>query len=108
MHTVHFGYVVVFVQDSGEPLDATTLVFGGLGFVFFWLLAASSNDLSVRRLGVNWKRLHRFGMHYLWFIFAFTFLGRVPNEPVSTVFFFAFVAALGLRVWVYWRSRKAI
>ncbi|NIP16390.1 MAG: hypothetical protein GWM88_17245 [Pseudomonadales bacterium] len=80
-HTVHFGYIVLYFRAVGELPDAITIVFGGGAFVVMWLMALTSNDASVRRLGARWRRLHRGGMHYLWFIFAYTWLGVALVDP---------------------------
>lgn len=105
-HTVHFGYVVAFVQLTEMP-DLTTLVGAGLAFVLYWLMAATSNNASVRKLGVRWKHLHRFGVHYLWFIYALTFLGGAGESFWSLFFFADAVLALGLRVLAYFKTRSA-
>jgi len=107
-HTVHFGYVVALVQQSDEPLGWITIVFGGLAFVLMWMMAATSNQASVRRLGRRWKRLHTFGMHYLWFIFMQSFAGRVGAADEHYLYAGLTVAgliALALRVWAYWATR---
>lgn len=98
-HTVHFGYVAVYVQTTTEVIEPVTYVGGGLAFVLFWFMAVTSNDASMRRLGVWWKRIHGFGMHYLWLIFALTFSGGVGVSWVSTLFFADCVVALILRLW---------
>jgi len=108
-HTVHFAAVVSLLRFTGEAVDPVTLVLGGLGFLVFWLLALTSNDASVRALGANWKRLHRFGVHYLWFIFFVTYLGDIARAPVLTLFLAPLLAALVLRVYVFvrrWRVRS--
>ena len=103
-HTVHFGYVVLLVQNSAEPLGWITIVGGGLAFVLMWLMAATSNDRSVALLGKNWRRLHTFGLHYLWLIFMQSFAGRIGSEDEYYLYAgLTIVGLLGLllRVWVY-------
>ncbi len=108
-HTVHFGYVVAFFVSSGEPLEWITIVFGGLAFVLMWLMAATSNNASVRRLGKSWKRLHAFGLHYLWLIFMQSFVGRVFVDDPDMIYLLlsiAGLAALVLRIAAYFVSRR--
>ncbi len=108
-HTVHFGYVVAFFVSSGEPLEWITIVFGGLAFVLMWLMAATSNNVSVRRLGKSWKRLHAFGLHYLWLIFMQSFVGRVFVDDPDMIYLLlsiAGLAALVLRIAAYFVSRR--
>lgn len=101
-HTVHFAAVVLMLRFTGEEVDAVTFALGGLGFVLFWALGLTSNDASVRALGGgNWKRLHRFGIHYLWLVFFVTYLGDVARVPVFAVFLLAFAGGLVLRVYLF-------
>ncbi|MEM7077297.1 MAG: hypothetical protein AAF513_01600 [Pseudomonadota bacterium] len=111
-HTVQFVYVVLFPAVLDQSLDLLTGVFGGAALVLMWLMAATSNDVSVRRLGKRWKTLHPIGVHYLWLIFMQTMGGRLGNEAQSD-FLFAFVIpgllAAGLRIAAYRvvRSRRS-
>jgi len=97
-HTVHFGYIVLWANASGEEIALVTLIFGGGAFVFLWLMALTSNDLSVRRLGLWWKRGHRFGMHYVWIVFVYTFMGVALAVPWYWFFVGAGLAGLLLRI----------
>ena len=105
-HTVHFGYVIAHELVSKSPADLLTWVFGGMAFVLFWVMAATSNDTSVKMLGPWWRRLHRFGMHYIWFIFFYTYLGVAAYVGGA---YWAYpvllVAALVLRVVAYAKRR---
>ncbi len=108
-HTIHLGALVQFVRERGEMPDLVTLGVGGGAFLAMYALAATSSDAAVRRLGgARWQRLHRFGVHYLWFVFAFTYLGRMQRDPA----FFApllvlAVALLGLRIAAFRARRQA-
>lgn len=107
-HTIHLAALVQFSRERGEVPELLTLVVGGGAFLAMYVLAATSNDAAVRWLGgARWQRLHRFGVHYLWFVFAFTYLGRMGRDPT----FFAPLLALavgvfGLRL-VAWRAKRA-
>lgn len=105
VHTVHFGYVVAFVILSGEAVALVTLVGGGLAFLLFWLMALTSNDAAVRWLGVGWKRLHRFGMHYIWLIFMQSFIPRAFEDPGYLIPSIAGVLGLVLRMAAHRRAR---
>lgn len=95
IHTVHFGYVVVFLLSPGGGAELLTVVFGGAAFVLLWAMAITSNRRAMLALGPRWKLLHRVGMHYLWFIFTFTLFGRVGLSLVSSLLFaLALFAAL--------------
>ena len=76
---------------AGVP--TVTLVFGGAGFVVVALMAATSSDAAVAWLGrARWTLLHRLGLYYLWFIFAFTYAGQ--SVAITAVL----LAALVLRL----------
>lgn len=95
IHTVHFGYVVVFLLSPGGGTDLLVLLFGGGAFPVLWAMAITSNRRAMLALGPRWKLLHRVGMHYLWFIFTFTLFGRVGLSLVSSLLFaLALFAAL--------------
>lgn len=82
-HTVHFGYVVALFVYTDTPLGLVTAVGGGLAFVLMWLMAATSNNWSMRRMGRYWGRLHTVGLHYLWLIFMQSFVTALLLTPFS-------------------------
>lgn len=109
-HTVHFGYVVALAVALDGELGWITLVFGGLAFVLMWLMAATSNDAAQRALKSGWKRLHTFGLHYLWLVFMQSFVGVAASEDpyyLYTLLSLAGFAALALRVFAYRASIRA-
>jgi hypothetical protein len=81
-HLLHLLAILALARWAPQAfadVPAVTLVFGGGGFVVVALLAVTSNDAAVAWLGhARWSRLHRAGLYYLWFIFAFTYLGQSP------------------------------
>ena len=107
-HFIHLGALISFYKISGWEVSSETLAGGGLAYVMLALMAATSNNWSVRRLGRWWKRLHSFGIHWLWFIFTFTYFGRL-TDPESfergIVQFMLCLAALAVRL-IAWRKRR--
>ena len=101
VHIIHLGALITFYRISGWEVSSLTLAGGGLAYVMLLLMAATSNSSSVRALGQLWKRLHSFGIHWLWFIFTFTYFGRLL-DPESfergIVQFILCLAALGVRL----------
>ncbi len=95
--TIHFAFIVLHVQATGELPDPVTLVLGGTPFLLLWAMAFTSNRPARRRLGRNWNRLHRTGMHYLWVVFVYTFAGRLPEQPEYWGLVLVGVAAAGVR-----------
>lgn len=107
-HTIHLGALLVAVLVFGPGRPLLTLLGGGLAYVLIYLMALTSNDWSMKRLGKYWKYLHSFGIHYIWFIFTFSYLGRLAKpETMMTGLIFAPImfAALGLRLYAYFRAR---
>jgi len=85
-HTVHLGVFVTYFAVGGVVPPAVVVVLGGLAYVLIGLMAATSNNWSVARLGPkNWRRLHTFGIYYVWLIFALTYLSRISRGPSSIV-----------------------
>jgi DMSO/TMAO reductase YedYZ heme-binding membrane subunit len=98
-HTIHLAALTTFQVTKEEMPDAVTLLGGGGAFVAMFALVATSNDAAVRRLGKSWRRIHKVGVHWLWFIFAFSYFGRVAEGQLFFVpFFGAALAGLGLRI----------
>ena len=82
---------------------------GGLAYAKIYLMALTSNDASQRALGKGWKWLHRIGIHYIWLIFAISYLSRaIHADPTYHVegrlLAPLFLAALVLRLYA-WRRR---
>ena len=106
-HIIHLGALVTFYRISGREVSGETLAGGGLAYVMIVVMAATSNAWSVRALGRWWKRLHSLGIHWLWFIFTFTYFGRLL-DPESfergIVQFILCLAALAVRL-IAWRKR---
>ncbi len=98
-HTIHLGALVTFVRMSGEAPALVTLVVGGGAYLTMFAMAATSNDAAVRMLGRNWKRLHAFGIQYIWFVFAQSYARRaLAGDPIHMVLFAMVLGGLALRV----------
>ena len=79
-HTIHgicFMWLIA-ATDVARPLSVW--IGGGSGYLLMWAMAATSNDRAMRALGRNWRRLHLTGMWWLWFVFTFSYAGRIA-EP---------------------------
>ncbi len=107
-HFVHLGALVSFFILIGERPDLLTMVGGGLAYLFLAAMAVTSTEAARRTLGPGWKRLHLAGIHWLWIVFAFTYLGRLsdPERFVQgAVLLPVALAALLLRVAAWWKRR---
>jgi len=79
-HFVHLGAFVTYFALGGLIPPPPVLIAGSLGYLVVAAMAATSNDWSTVRLGAkNWRRLHLFGLYYIWLIFALTYLSRAAK-----------------------------
>lgn len=78
-HTIHLGALTSYFIYLGMSPDAATLIGGGLAYALMFVMAATSNDRAVKALGASWRRIHSIGLHYLWFIFLITYMGRLSG-----------------------------
>ncbi len=107
-HSVHLVALTYYLNLINSPPDLLTILGGGLAYVMIYVMAATSNDWSVRKLGRNWKRLHRFGIHYIWFIYTFTYAGRFVDPDMLTTGIFGtgiLLAAFIFRIAIAFRSK---
>ena len=88
-HTFHLIALILFLNNlEGYTVDASVAV-AGFGYVVTGLLAATSNDYSVRRLGhPKWKQLHTVGVSILMLYFFVAFSARVVTNyaPIYAVY----------------------
>jgi DMSO/TMAO reductase YedYZ heme-binding membrane subunit len=109
-HLIHLS-AIVWLRSAwprSYEVAAQTAIFGGLGFAFFFAMALTSSDRAVARMGKNWRRLHKTGVWYLWFIFIFTFVPDADRgwDGLHVFFVAAFAAAAGLRAIVFAPRRR--
>lgn len=79
-HTVHLCAIVMLFRTLGERPALVTLIFGGFAYFLLYAMAFTSNRSAMKKLGARWKTLHRTGVHYLWFIFAQSYVGRIFQD----------------------------
>lgn len=98
-HTVHLCALTTYQVTVEKWPDAATLIVGGGAYAAMFAMAATSNDAAVRRLGRSWRRLHSVGIHWLWFVFTFSYAGRVLGGRLAFApFLAAALGGLGLRI----------
>jgi DMSO/TMAO reductase YedYZ heme-binding membrane subunit len=102
-HAMHLAAILTLARVSSAfvaEVDRTTVIFGGLGFVFAGLLAATSFDRTAAWLGPRrWRVLHKTGVYYLWLIFFITYLQPALQFPSYAPFIVILLGAMGVRVW---------
>ena len=109
-HSAHLCGIVNFFAVRGESIPPGVIAGGGAAYVLMYAMAATSFPAAQRALGKNWKRLHTVGIHYLWLIFAFAYVGKAlaGEHPLFSIpYALIALAALGLRIIVWRRARLA-
>lgn len=102
-HALH-GIAVVALATLDPVLfwtltNPANLAGGGLAYGFIALMAATSWDGAVRRLGRRrWSLLHTVGLHYIWLVFLVSYGKRVAETPGYAVFLALLLGALALRI----------
>jgi len=107
-HTVHLGALLIalFVFDHDTRL--VTVIGGGIGYLFVFAMAITSNDASVRRLGPRrWRLLHATGAYVIAGIFAFSYLGRVPTNPALGVPMLGLIGLAAILRILAWARKRA-
>ena len=99
-HLVHLGAIIGLARVAPAfHYAATTVVLGGFGFVLVAAMTATSFDATAALIGRSaWRRLHTFGVYYLWFIFFATSAPKVTSEVAAIPLVALLVAALALRL----------
>jgi len=97
-HAVAIGGLVWLLGDAFE-YDPVSLSVGGMAYVFTVALAATSSDRAVAWLGRSrWRVLHRFGAHWIFFVFAATLLPAAFTSPLHALLAALVAAALAARI----------
>ena len=102
-HFLHLLAIVALATRLPDRFSggtsASTMVVGGIGYVFVALMAATSNDASVSWLGTRrWKALHTVGAYWLWLVFLLTYALSIPRAPGYVVPVMLLLVAWGLRL----------
>ncbi|MFC3052492.1 cytochrome b family protein [Kordiimonas pumila] len=108
VHFIHLFLVLSNITLTDESRPLTLLVGGGLAYLFIVLMAATSNNWSVQKMGAkNWRRLHRTGSWYIWLIFIYGAPSVLDGNYMRVwITLFCFIA-LGLRIAAYCKKKTA-
>jgi hypothetical protein len=102
-HGLHLLAIVALAARYPDEFwghtQTSTIVGGGIGYIFVALMAATSNDASVAWLGPRrWKLLHTVGAYWIWAIFLVSYLGRAATAPANLWPLALVLGAWGLRL----------
>lgn len=85
-HALHLDAIILLSILMGDAFQTSlvTLLGGGLAYVLVFAMAATSFDRMVAWLGPKrWKALHRFGIHYIAFIWLIQWTPLALFESVA-------------------------
>jgi DMSO/TMAO reductase YedYZ heme-binding membrane subunit len=105
IHLLDIWLLAVLLGDAFQR-EAIAIVVGGASYVFLVAMLFTSFDRTARWLGpIWWGRLHRTGLHLLWFIFAQSYTGNALRDAYYVPFALLVWGALALRI-AAWRARR--
>lgn len=111
-HFIHLMSLIALwnvAQSFRDSLSTMTVIFGGLGFVFCFAMALTSNNQAVRLLGGrNWRTLHKVGGYYLWFIFTQSYVPRMFISSYYALPVAILVATMAVRIAASRRQRQRL
>ncbi len=101
-HIIHLGALGVNVLVFGPERSIASLIPGGIAYGLIVLMAATSSDAAMCRMGRGWHWLHLVGIHYIWFIFFASYAKRIVDPDLMTtglIFTPVMLAVLALRLY---------
>lgn len=110
-HLIHLVALGVNVLLFGPERPWLSLVPGGIAYGLIVLMAATSSDTAMRRMGAGWHWLHRIGIHYIWLIFTLSYAKRISDPELTTIgliFTPVMLGALALRLNAWRKPRPAV
>jgi methionine sulfoxide reductase heme-binding subunit len=102
-HTLHAVAIVAFAVTAPAAFagatSAASYIFGGIGYAFIALMAATSFDRTAAAIGPRaWRALHLAGGYYLLVQFMVSFGKRTPDMPLYGLFLVPLIAVFALRM----------
>ena len=91
--------------EASNAKGKIVIIGGGLGCVAIYVMALTSNDNAVKKLGFKrWKQIHWFGANYIAVIFALTYVGKLlvgqPNGSDYDYLTFALMVGIIFMVFI--------
>ncbi len=109
-HTIHLAALAVNITVY-RPRPLESLTAGAIAYAMIYIMALTSTNAAQRSLGKWWKRIHTFGIHYIWFIFTASYALRSISDEAhyhleGRIMLPVMLAALGLRFLAWRRGRR--
>ncbi|MFV0293494.1 MAG: sulfite oxidase heme-binding subunit YedZ [Paracoccus sp. (in: a-proteobacteria)] len=95
---VAFDMGLLWGQMLRDVIKRPYLLFGMVSFLILLVLAVTSNRFSIRKLGKNWRKIHRLvypatilsGLHWLWALKLWTFWPLFCGAVILLLLFLRF------------------
>ena len=112
-HLLHAMLLFMFLNADPATfwsmVKTTNLVLGGTGYFFITLLAATSFDGAVRKLGpARWKQLHTLAVWVVWGNFMLSNAKRIPVSELYIIPVALLLLAVVLRLAARRTARKPL
>ncbi|MDQ0466081.1 DMSO/TMAO reductase YedYZ heme-binding membrane subunit [Caulobacter ginsengisoli] len=108
-HGVHLVFILISAFVFNVETARIQILGGGFGYLLIALMAATSNNASVRLLGPKlWRVLHSVGGWVVLGIFTNSYVGRLDGKPwlaIPALGLIALALALRLAAWLGRRQR---
>ena len=79
------GFIIfasISLEEFSNEQGMSQWISGGIAYVFITLMALTSNDKMVKKLGFKkWKKLHLVGSYIIFFVFATSYLKHTLKNP---------------------------
>lgn len=113
-HTFHLAFILLlqfyFNAQNFEERGLGVVMGGAIAYLFLYLMAFTSNDHMVRRMGKkNWKKLHTLGSYYIIIVFSVSYIPRALENYSYLPFALIIIFSVLLKLWNYkmkWSSSK--
>jgi DMSO/TMAO reductase YedYZ heme-binding membrane subunit len=109
-HAAHLVGIVAIAWPDPRAFVAAqdpTIVVAVLAYVLIGAMAVTSIERVKRAMSKRaWTGLHRTGIHVFWFVFAFTYVGRVGVAPIYAIPVVALVLIAAIRFAAFLRIRR--
>lgn len=110
--TLHL-FAYLFVDHAGEwqiigidIVESSYIWFGVIAYIILLLLAITSPKSAKKRMGKNWKKLHRF-IYYSAMAAIIHYLWQLKGNLFQPLFYLTIIAfLLGFRILVWMKNRR--
>ncbi len=105
---LYFALEAFGPKAFSQIFEKTYLIFGAFAFLGMAILAATSNNFSVRKLGKRWKTLHRSVYFIAWLVMGHIFLIEKADLMLFAMIMFPmWIGQLARLVRWFWNRRLA-